>query len=54
MSTDSHAALASKAPNTEAVARSKTSELIETALTVAFTAAAVLFISFLAVVTGLV
>ena len=54
MSIDDPAALASEAPKSDVAASSKTSRLIETALTVAFAAVAVLFISFLVVVTGLV
>ncbi len=54
MSTDIPAARAGAAAETGAEASSATSELVETALTVLFAAAAVLFISFLAVVTGLV
>jgi hypothetical protein len=41
-------------PAAEAEAAPATSEWVETALTVMFTAAAVLFVSFLAVVTGIV
>ena len=41
-------------PAAEAEAMPATSEWVETALTVMFTAAAVLFVSFLAVVTGIV
>jgi hypothetical protein len=52
MSTDVPAALVDEPAETETPAA--TSEWAETALTVLFTAAAVLFVSFLAVVTGLV
>jgi hypothetical protein len=41
-------------PAADAEAAPATSEWVETALTVMFTAAAVLFVSFLAVVTGIV
>jgi xanthine/uracil/vitamin C permease (AzgA family) len=54
MSTDTPAALASEVAETTVESRSGTAAWVETALTVAFTAAAVLFVSFLAVVTGLV
>jgi len=54
MSTDMFAAFASEPAEAVAEESSKTREWAETALTVLFTAAAVLFVSFLAVVTGLV
>jgi hypothetical protein len=54
MSTDMPAALATEPAETAVEAPSATSEWAETALTVLFTAAAVLFVSFLAVVTGIV
>jgi hypothetical protein len=54
MSTDTPAALADQPVEAAAGSQSATSEWAETALTVLFTAAAVLFVSFLAVVTGLV
>jgi hypothetical protein len=54
MSTDMPAALASEAAEATAESQSAPAAWIETALTVVFTAAAVLFVSFLAVVTGLV
>jgi hypothetical protein len=52
MSTDTLAAPANEPAET--VAEAPTSEWAETALTVLFTAAAVLFVSFLAVVSGIV
>ena len=54
MSTDMPAALASEVAETTAESQSAPAEWVQTALTVAFTAVAVLFVSFLAVVTGLV
>ncbi len=54
MSTDIPAALVDEPVEIVAEAPSATSEWAETALTVLFTAAAVLFVSFIAVVTGLV
>jgi len=54
MSLDSHEVLASELPECEAGASPEANRLIETALTVTFAAAAVLFISFLVVATGLV
>jgi hypothetical protein len=53
MSTDTPVALASE-PEHAVVRSGSFGEWAETALTVMFTAAAVLFVSFLAVVTGLV
>jgi hypothetical protein len=53
MSTDGPAALVDQ-PAEAAVETSSASEWAETALTVLFAAAAVLFVSFVAVVTGLV
>jgi hypothetical protein len=53
-STDMPAALAELPAEAAVEDSSVTSEWAETALTVTFTAAAVLFVSFLAVVTGLV
>ena len=52
--TDMPAALPSQPAETVAEEQSAGSEWAETALTVLFTAAAVLFVSFIAVVTGLV
>jgi hypothetical protein len=52
MSIDTSGALASEPADAEQ--QSTTREWAETALTVLFTAAAVLFVSFVAVVTGLV
>jgi hypothetical protein len=54
MSTDTPAALADLPAKDFAEDRPEISEWAETALTVLFTAAAVLFVSFVAVVTGLV
>jgi hypothetical protein len=54
MSTEIPAALAGETREAGAKAAPVASGLAETALTVLFTAAAVLFISFVAVVTGLV
>jgi hypothetical protein len=54
MSTDMPAALVDEPAETVAEAPPAANEWAETALTVLFTAAAVLFVSFLAVVTGLV
>ena len=54
MSTDMPAALATEPAETAVETPSATSEWAETALTVLFAAAAVLFVSFLAVVTGIV
>jgi len=53
MSTDTSAALASEASPVEDEVQAANSEWFATALTVLFTAAAVLFVSFIAVVTGL-
>jgi hypothetical protein len=53
-STAMPAALTDQPAEAAAEDPSVTSEWVETALTVTFTAAAVLFVSFLAVVTGLV
>jgi hypothetical protein len=54
MSTDRPAALTIEPAETVAEAPTNTNEWAETALTVLFTAAAVLFVSFLAVVSGIV
>ncbi len=54
MSIDMPAALENETAKAEAEAQSATSPWVETALTVLFTAAAVLIVSFIAVVTGLV
>ena len=56
MSTEMHAALIEPAPAPQIAdeAAADRREWAETALTVTFTAAAVLFVSFLAVVSGLV
>ncbi len=54
MSTNVPAAFANEVVETAVTASSAPSEWIATALTVALAAAAVLFVSFLAVVTGLV
>jgi hypothetical protein len=54
MSTDMPAVLVNEPAEAAAEEQSTTREWAETALTVLFTAAAVLFVSFLAVVTGLV
>jgi hypothetical protein len=54
MSTDVPAALADQPAETVVEVPSAAGEWVETALTVLFTAAAVLFVSFVAVVTGLV
>jgi hypothetical protein len=54
MSNNTPAALASEPAESVAEQQSPTREWAETALTVLFTAAAVLFVSFLAVVAGLV
>jgi hypothetical protein len=54
MSIDMPAALENEMAKTGAEAESATNAWVETTLTVLFTAAAVLFISFIAVVTGLV
>jgi hypothetical protein len=54
MSTDSPAAIADDIVEVGAELKTAPDEWSATALTVAFTAAAVLFVSFLAVVTGLV
>jgi len=54
MSTDLPAALVDQPAKAAVEDASNKSEWAETALTVLFTAAAVLFVSFLAVVTGLV
>ncbi len=53
MSTDMSVVLADEPVETAAEEQSATREWADTALTVLFTAAAVLFVSFLAVVTGL-
>jgi hypothetical protein len=54
MSTDMLAASADEPAEAAAEAPANTSKWAETALTVLFTAAAVLFVSFLAVVSGIV
>ena len=54
MSIDAPAALDSEPAETAAKAGQTASGWVETTLTVMFAAAAVLFVSFLAVVTGLV
>jgi hypothetical protein len=54
MSIDIPAALETEAAKTPALAQSPSSAWFETALTVLFAAATVLFVSFIAVVTGLV
>jgi len=54
MSIDIPVVLETDAAKTPALAQSPSSAWFETALTVLFTAATVLFISFIAVVTGLV
>jgi hypothetical protein len=54
MSIDMPAALDDEAIQTAPEARSATTAWLETALTVLFTASAVLFVSFIAVVTGIV
>ena len=54
MSIDMPAALTSEPVEAVAEQQTATREWAETALTVLFTAAAVLFVSFLAVVTGIV
>jgi hypothetical protein len=54
MSIDMPAALDDEAARTTPEARSATTAWLETALTVLFTASAVLFVSFIAVVTGIV
>jgi hypothetical protein len=54
MSTDTLAAPANEPAETVAETSTNTGEWAETALTVLFTAAAVLFVSFLAVVSGIV
>jgi hypothetical protein len=54
MSTNVPTALANQAVQTAVKIQSAPNEWIATALTVALAAAAVLFVSFLAVVTGLV
>jgi hypothetical protein len=54
MSTDMFAAPVDEPAETAAEAPTNTNEWAETALTVLFTAAAVLFVSFLAVVSGIV
>jgi len=54
MSIDIPAAPTGESAEAVAEEQSKTLDWAETALTVMFTAAAVLFVSFLAVVTGLV
>jgi hypothetical protein len=54
MSIDMPAVLETETAKTAAVAQSASSAWFETALTVLFTAATVLFVSFIAVVTGLV
>ncbi len=54
MPTHLPAAVASDVAETTFESSAATAEWVETALTVVFAAAAVLFVSFLAVVTGLV
>ncbi len=54
MSTNMPAALAGEVAEAAAESQTATAAWLETALTVAFAAAAVMFVSFLAVVTGLV
>jgi hypothetical protein len=54
MSIDMPAALDDEVVQTAPEARSATTAWLETALTVLFTASAVLFVSFIAVVTGIV
>jgi hypothetical protein len=54
MSTDASAALASEAPPVEDEVKVANNEWFATALTILFTATAVLFVSFIAVVTGLI
>ena len=54
MSTDTPAVAADEPVETAVEASAAPSEWAETALTVLFTAAAVLFVSFLAVVSGIV
>ena len=54
MSMDTHAALESELDVMAATAASPTGRWVETALTALRTASAVLFVSFIAVVTGLV
>ncbi len=54
MSTDMPTALVTEPAEAAVEAPSATGEWAETALTILFTAAAVLFVSFLAVVTGIV
>jgi hypothetical protein len=54
MSTEMQAGLAEPAPEIADEAAADSGDWAETALTVTFTAAAVLFVSFLAVVGGLV
>jgi hypothetical protein len=49
-----HLSVGSSSEAAESVANPSMSHWVETALTVMFTAAAVLFVSFIAVVTGLV
>jgi hypothetical protein len=54
MSMDTHAALGSEHRSIATQSQPKTSRWIEVALTALFAASAILFISFVAVVTGLV
>jgi hypothetical protein len=54
MSIDMPAALDDEAVQTASEAHSATTAWLETTLTVLFTASAVLFVSFIAVVTGIV
>jgi hypothetical protein len=54
MSVDMFAVLDGEVPKTAPEAPSKPAVWVETALTVLFTASAVLFVSFVAVVTGIV
>ena len=54
MSMDTHAALETEFDVVAAAAASPTGRWVETALTALCTASAVLFVSFIAVVTGLV
>jgi hypothetical protein len=54
MPTDMPAAIAGEVEHTAAEAQAAPGEFAATTLTVLFTAAAILFVSFVAVVTGLV
>jgi hypothetical protein len=54
MSTDLPTELASQSPEAATEVQTSIAEWAETALTVLFTAAAVLFVSFVAVVAGIV